>query len=167
MLAAVETLHCGFAVTIGIALTAAARDRMSKVLCLLWGPAVCVTVIATGNHHAFDVATGLAVTVAGYAIGRAAGAAPSALPRRDLRRRRAPAAAADSVDTAVGRRAAGCHRSRDPSPCGWRATAPHEIAETVGIERSQLDGRFAAILAELAGRATRRGKRASSRAHVA
>jgi hypothetical protein len=46
-------------------------------------------------------------------------------------------------------------------------TAPHEIAETVGIQRSQLDGRFAAILAELAGRARRDAVSARHRAHVA
>jgi hypothetical protein len=83
-LAAVPSLHCGFAVAIGIALAAAARHRASKVLCLLWGPAVCVTVMATGNHYVFDVAAGLAVSVAGYAIGRA-------LVRRPvLSQRRAP-----------------------------------------------------------------------------
>jgi PAP2 superfamily len=36
-LAAVPSLHCGFAVAIGIALAAAARRRVTKVLCLAWG----------------------------------------------------------------------------------------------------------------------------------
>jgi membrane-associated phospholipid phosphatase len=70
-LAAVPSLHCGFAVAIGIALAAAAKQRWSKVLCLLWGPLICVTVMATGNHYVFDVAAGLAVSAAGYGIGRA------------------------------------------------------------------------------------------------
>jgi len=70
-LAAVPSLHCGFAVAIGIALAAAAKHRWSKALCLLWGPVICVTVMATGNHYVFDVAAGLAVSAAGYAIGRA------------------------------------------------------------------------------------------------
>jgi DNA-binding NarL/FixJ family response regulator len=46
-------------------------------------------------------------------------------------------------------------------------TAPREIAERVGIARAQLDGRFAAILAELAGRARPAAPGASSHAHVA
>jgi hypothetical protein len=39
--------------------------------CLLWGPVICVTVMATGKHYVFDVAAGLAVSGAGYGIGRA------------------------------------------------------------------------------------------------
>jgi PAP2 superfamily len=70
-LAAVPSLHCGFAVAIAIALAAAARRRWSKALCLGWGPLICVTVMATGNHYVFDVGAGLAVSAAGYAIGRA------------------------------------------------------------------------------------------------
>ena len=70
-LAAVPSLHCGFAMAIAIALAAAARRRWSKALCLAWGPLICVTVMATGNHYLFDVAAGLAVTAAGYGIGRA------------------------------------------------------------------------------------------------
>ena len=70
-LAAVPSLHCGFAVAICIALAAAAKHRTSKILCLLWGPLVCLTVMATGNHYVFDAVAGLAVSAAGYAIGRA------------------------------------------------------------------------------------------------
>jgi membrane-associated phospholipid phosphatase len=79
-LAAVPSLHCGFAVAVGIALAAAARTAVTKALALLWGPLVCLTVVATGNHYVFDIAAGLAAALAGYAIG--------ALVRRP---RRAPA----------------------------------------------------------------------------
>ena len=79
-LAAVPSLHCGFAVAVGIALAAAARTPVTKALALLWGPLVCLTVVATGNHYVFDIAAGLAAALAGYAIG--------ALVRRP---RRAPA----------------------------------------------------------------------------
>ena len=68
-LAAVPSLHCGFAVAVGIALAAAARTPVAKALALLWGPLVCLTVVATGNHYVFDIAAGLAAAVAGYAIG--------------------------------------------------------------------------------------------------
>ena len=68
-LAAVPSLHCGFAVAIGIALAAAARRRSTKLLALLWGPLVCLTVVATANHYVFDIAAGLAVSVVGYLVG--------------------------------------------------------------------------------------------------
>ena len=79
-LAAVPSLHCGFAVAVGIALAAAARTPLAAGLALLWGPIVCLTVVATGNHYVFDIAAGLAAALAGHAIG--------ALVRRP---RRAPA----------------------------------------------------------------------------
>ena len=37
----------------------------------LWGPTVCLAVIATGNHFVADIAAGAAITVAGSALGRA------------------------------------------------------------------------------------------------
>jgi hypothetical protein len=46
-------------------------------------------------------------------------------------------------------------------------TSPNEIAETVGITRPQLDGRFAGILAELTGSARREEGSDTSHAHVA
>jgi membrane-associated phospholipid phosphatase len=79
-LAAVPSLHCGFAVAIGIALAAAARRRVTRALCLLWGPLVCVSVVATGNHYLFDIAAGLLVSVVGLLVGP--------LPERVLRARR-------------------------------------------------------------------------------
>jgi hypothetical protein len=54
----------------GVALFAAGRTRWTAGLALLWGPLVCLTVVATGNHYFFDIATGLLVSVAGYATGR-------------------------------------------------------------------------------------------------
>jgi hypothetical protein len=68
-LAAVPSLHCGFAMAVGIALAASARTPVAKALALLWGPIVCLTVVATGNHYVFDIAAGLAAALAGYAIG--------------------------------------------------------------------------------------------------
>jgi len=68
-IAAVPSLHCGFAVAVGIALAAAARTPVTKALALLWGPIVCLTVVATGNHYVFDIAAGLAAALAGYGIG--------------------------------------------------------------------------------------------------
>jgi membrane-associated phospholipid phosphatase len=69
-LAAVPSLHVGFAVAVGVAFAAALRWRWAKVLALLWGPLVSLSVVATGNHYLFDIAAGLAVTAAGFAAWR-------------------------------------------------------------------------------------------------
>lgn len=68
-LAAVPSLHVGFAFAVGIALAAASHRRWSRVLWLAWGPLVTLTVIATGNHFVFDVIAGLCATALGYCIG--------------------------------------------------------------------------------------------------
>jgi hypothetical protein len=69
-LAAVPSLHVGFAFAIGTAAAFALRAPLAKALALLWGPIVTLAVIATGNHYVFDVVTGLLVTAAGFAAGR-------------------------------------------------------------------------------------------------
>jgi membrane-associated phospholipid phosphatase len=68
-LAAVPSLHVGFAVAIGVALAVALRARWAKALALLWGPVVSLSVVATGNHYLFDIAAGLVVTGLGFAAG--------------------------------------------------------------------------------------------------
>ena len=68
--AAVPSLHVGFAVAVGVALAVALRWRWAKVLALLWGPLVSLSVVATGNHYFFDIAAGLFVTGLGFAAGR-------------------------------------------------------------------------------------------------
>jgi membrane-associated phospholipid phosphatase len=72
-LAAVPSLHVGFAVAVGVALALALRRPWTKVLALLWGPVVALSVVATGNHYLADIAAGLIVTAAGYAVGRLPG----------------------------------------------------------------------------------------------
>jgi membrane-associated phospholipid phosphatase len=69
-LAAVPSLHVGFAVAVGLALARVFERRWAKGLALLWGPLVSLSVVATGNHYLFDIAAGLAVTALGYAVGR-------------------------------------------------------------------------------------------------
>lgn len=70
-LAAVPSLHAGFALAVSVALAAAARRRWTKLLALSWAPAIALAVVATGNHFFFDIAAGLVVTVAGYLAGNA------------------------------------------------------------------------------------------------
>ena len=36
-----------------------------------WAPIIGLAVVATGNHFVFDIAAGVAVTVAGYVVGNA------------------------------------------------------------------------------------------------
>jgi PAP2 superfamily len=71
-LAAVPSLHVGFAVAIGIAVAAAVRRPALKVLALLWGPTIGLAVVATGNHFVFDIAAGIVAAALGYALGNAA-----------------------------------------------------------------------------------------------
>jgi membrane-associated phospholipid phosphatase len=89
-LAAVPSLHVGFAVAVGVAAAFALRRPWAKTLALLWGPIVSLSVVATGNHYLFDIAAGLAVTGLGYLAGRLAsigltGFEPATSPTRTER----------------------------------------------------------------------------------
>ena len=67
-IAAVPSLHCGFALAIGIAIAAAVKNRWLKALALSWAPLVALSTVATANHYVFDVAAGVAITAVGYVI---------------------------------------------------------------------------------------------------
>jgi membrane-associated phospholipid phosphatase len=67
-LAAVPSLHVGFAVAVGFALAAALRRRVAKGIALLWGPTIALAVVATGNHFFFDIAAGIVVSALGYGV---------------------------------------------------------------------------------------------------
>jgi membrane-associated phospholipid phosphatase len=69
-LAAVPSLHVGFAAAVAIAAAIALRPRWAKALALLWAPLVALATVVTGNHYVFDLAAGLVVTTLGYAAGR-------------------------------------------------------------------------------------------------
>jgi membrane-associated phospholipid phosphatase len=86
-LAAVPSLHAGFAAAVGIALALAHRRRSARLLALSWGPLIALAVVATGNHFLFDIAARLTVTAAGFGLSVAAGrpiAAISPTPRVGL-----------------------------------------------------------------------------------
>src|SRR3954470_15465957 len=102
-LAAVPSLHVGFAVAIGIAISAALHNRVLKLVALLWGPLIGLAVVATGNHFVFDMAAGVAAAGAGYVLGLLA-----LRPRRRWGLAPALAVAANSAPTT---RAAGFARS--------------------------------------------------------
>jgi membrane-associated phospholipid phosphatase len=68
-LAAVPSLHVGFAFAIGVAIAAASSNRLVKLVAYLWGPTVALAVVATGNHFVFDILAGMLAAAAGWAIG--------------------------------------------------------------------------------------------------
>ena len=80
-LAAVPSLHVGFAVAVGIAIAVVARHWLVRALALLWGPIVGLAVVATGNHFVFDIAAGIVASLAGYGLGLAVSRALSARDR--------------------------------------------------------------------------------------
>src|SRR4051794_23936928 len=71
-LAAVPSLHVGFAVAVGCALFAAVRTPWLRWIFLLWGPVVGLAVVATGNHFVFDMAAGVVASAGGYVLGATA-----------------------------------------------------------------------------------------------
>jgi hypothetical protein len=75
-IAAVPSLHAGFAIAVSAALAAAARRRAVAIAAWLWAPTVCLAVVSTGNHFVADIAAGALVTIAGYALGRVTVARP-------------------------------------------------------------------------------------------
>lgn len=70
-LAAVPSLHCGFALAVSLALAGSARRRWVKGLALMWAPAIFLAVVATGNHFVIDIVAGVAVTGLGFGVARA------------------------------------------------------------------------------------------------
>ena len=68
-LAAVPSLHVGFAFAVGIALASATSNRALKVAGHLWGPIVALAVVATGNHYIFDIVAGMVAAAIGYGLG--------------------------------------------------------------------------------------------------
>ena len=68
-LAAVPSLHVGFAFAIGIVVASATSNRWLKVAGHLWGPIVALAVVATGNHYVFDIAAGMVAAAIGYGLG--------------------------------------------------------------------------------------------------
>ncbi|HEX8714962.1 MAG TPA: phosphatase PAP2 family protein [Solirubrobacteraceae bacterium] len=70
-LAAVPSLHVGFAFAVGVACAMSLNRVWAKGLVLVWGPLVSIAVVATGNHFVFDLVAGIVITAIGYATGRA------------------------------------------------------------------------------------------------
>ncbi len=65
--AAVPSLHAGWAIALGAGLMLYARTWLGRVLGALYPCAVLVTIIATGNHFVFDAIAGALVMAVGFA----------------------------------------------------------------------------------------------------
>jgi PAP2 superfamily protein len=69
--AAVPSLHVGYALIVGATVFALARRRWVRLLGAVYPAFMLFDVVATGNHFWFDAAAGAAVVLAGWWIARA------------------------------------------------------------------------------------------------
>lgn len=83
--AAVPSLHAGFAFAVGIALAASLRSLWTRAAALLWGPAVALVVVATGNHFVIDIVLGAVAVLLGYLVALAIHREPKAARRARAR----------------------------------------------------------------------------------
>lgn len=78
--AAVPSLHFGYALIVGVALTWLARNRVVRIAGAAYPAAMLLIIVATGNHFFVDALLGGLVVVAGWLAARGLVAAPA--PRR-------------------------------------------------------------------------------------
>ena len=67
-LAAVPSLHAGFALAVGVAVVRQAGARWLQMLAASWPAAIGLAVVATGNHFVLDIAASILATLAGLAL---------------------------------------------------------------------------------------------------
>jgi hypothetical protein len=83
-IAAVPSLHFGYALVVGIAVAALARRRSVRILGALYPPVMLIVIVATGNHFWVDAAAGAVVAYAGWVVARRILAEPNITPARPL-----------------------------------------------------------------------------------
>jgi hypothetical protein len=66
--AAVPSLHAGWAVALGIGLVMYARSFAGRLVGVLYPSAVLLTIVVTGNHFVFDAVAGVLVMAFGFAL---------------------------------------------------------------------------------------------------
>ena len=80
-IAAVPSLHFGYALIVGVALAQLASRRSYRIAGALYPVAMLLIIVATGNHFFFDAVAGAAVVAAGWvAAWRLSAPAPVAEP---------------------------------------------------------------------------------------
>jgi hypothetical protein len=65
--AAVPSLHAGWALAVGAGVVLYARNVFLKAFGVLYPAAVTLTIVVTGNHYVFDAAAGALVMAVGFA----------------------------------------------------------------------------------------------------
>jgi membrane-associated phospholipid phosphatase len=65
--AAVPSLHAGWALALGVGVVLYARNYFLKALGVLYPALVMLTIVVTGNHYIFDAAVGALVMAVGFA----------------------------------------------------------------------------------------------------
>jgi hypothetical protein len=66
--AAVPSLHAGWAVALGVGLVMYARTALGRLVGVLYPAAVLLTIVVTGNHFVFDAIAGVLVMAFGFAL---------------------------------------------------------------------------------------------------
>jgi hypothetical protein len=66
----VPSLHFGYALLVGVAVAALARNRAIRVVAAIYPAAMLFIIVATGNHFLFDAVAGGIVTIAGWLVAR-------------------------------------------------------------------------------------------------
>lgn len=66
--AAVPSLHAGWAVGVGVGIVRYAKQPALRILGALYPVAVMLTIVVTGNHFIFDAVAGIAVLGAGFLL---------------------------------------------------------------------------------------------------
>ena len=67
-IAAVPSLHFGYALLVGIALARIARRRIVRLIGWIYPAVMLIVIVATGNHFFFDAAAGGIAIAAGFAV---------------------------------------------------------------------------------------------------
>ncbi len=70
-IAAVPSLHFGYALIVGVALAALARHRVVRLIGAAYPLVMLFVIVATGNHFFFDALAGGLVVAAGWLLARA------------------------------------------------------------------------------------------------
>jgi PAP2 superfamily len=69
--AAVPSLHAGYALGVGIGLWRYARLRGTRVVAVVYPALVVLTIVVTGNHFVLDAIAGMVVILLGFAVAAA------------------------------------------------------------------------------------------------
>jgi hypothetical protein len=75
--AAVPSLHFGYALIVGVAVTLLAERRTVRILGAVYPLVMLFVIVATGNHFWLDALAGAGVTLAAWAVARALLSEPS------------------------------------------------------------------------------------------